>query len=63
MSAPMLARRHGWVSPGRIPMVGSIWPLTVRVVGALLSMLAVGMAPFRTWKSILCAKLGTCVCT
>jgi len=32
----MLANRHSWTSPGRILIVGFDWPLTVRLVGALI---------------------------
>lgn len=34
MSAPMLARRQSWVSPGLIVIAGSTMPLIVRWVGA-----------------------------
>ncbi len=44
MLALMLPMRSNWVSPGAIDRVGLVCPLTVRCVGALLSM-SVGTLP------------------
>ena len=48
----MLANRQSWVSPGAMERLGLTTPLTVRVVGALLSIFSLTIAPSAvSWKS------------